>query len=191
MTFLFIHTIGKNKFGGGERWVVKAAEGLMKAGHEATIIGLPGSKLLKAAEDAGIPAKGMNVVSDISPWHILKIRRYLLKNHTDVIITRVTDLFVAGMAYIWYVAGLDKDFAGIYPSVLANWAGIRYAWLLGYQAFDFMGAGNPAIPYGVRDFKARFGGEATNHGRYLLINRPAIYYLGKMAVSVYSRYQAS
>ncbi len=98
MTFLFIHTIGKTKFGGGERWVITAAEGLLKAGHKETILGLPGSKLLKAAEKANIPVLGMSVISDISPWHIMKLRRFLCKNHTDIIITRVTDLFVAGMA---------------------------------------------------------------------------------------------
>ena len=34
------------------------------------------------------------------------------------------------------------------------------------QVFDFGGAGHPQKPYGVREFKRRFGGEEVNFGRY-------------------------
>jgi len=50
-----------------------------------------------------------------------------------------------------------------------------------------LGAGNPAVPYGVREFKSKFGGMQTNYGRYLLIARPTIYKLGKLGVKAYSR----
>lgn len=90
-------------------------------------------------------------------------------------------------AYEWYVGGLDREFPHCYPSVLATWAGIDFAWRNGFQAFDFLGAGNPAVPYGVREFKSKFGGMQTNYGRYLLIARPTIYQLGKLGVKAYSR----
>ncbi len=90
-------------------------------------------------------------------------------------------------AYEWYVCGMDQEYPRAYPSVLATWGGIHHAWKHGFDAFDFMGAGNPSVPYGVRDFKARFGGMATRHGRYLRINKPFIYQLGKAAVGLYSR----
>jgi serine/alanine adding enzyme len=90
-------------------------------------------------------------------------------------------------AYEWYVGGLDQEFPQCHPSVLATWAGIDFAWRNGFQAFDFLGAGNPAVPYGVRAFKSKFGGMQTNYGRYLLIARPTIYKLGKLGVKVYSR----
>lgn len=116
---------------------------------------------------------------------------FLLVQHEGEIIGGVVLLLDAdpdtGKVYVWYAAGRDKVFRGVYPSVLANWAGIHYAWLLGYRAFDFLGAGDPAIPYGVRDFKTTFGGKVTNHGRYLRINKPLLYHIGKQAVGVYSR----
>ena len=98
MNVLFLHTIGKNRFGGGEQWVVNTARGLIKNGHEAVVAGLPRSILLNTAKENGTPCVEMNFFSDINPLHILALRRYLNKNPTDVIITRVTDLFIAGTA---------------------------------------------------------------------------------------------
>ena len=36
----------------------------------------------------------------------------------------------------------------------------------GYDKFDLGGAGWPDIPFGVRDYKAKFGGELVCYGRY-------------------------
>lgn len=68
----------------------------------------------------------------------------------------------------WYVCGLDHTFKDHYPSVLATWAGIRYACEKGLPVFNFLGLGKPTIPYGVRDFKLRFGGEVADYGRFVL-----------------------
>ena len=77
----------------------------------------------------------------------------------------------------WYVCGLDNEYRpqNIYPSVLATWAGVRQAARLHIPVFDFMGLGQPGIPYGVRDFKARFGGQWVNHGRYVRKNNRWLY----------------
>lgn len=98
MKILFLHTIGRSRFGGGEQWVVHAAKGLAERGHGVVVAGLPRSMLLQTAAENGIPCTGMNFFSDINPLHILTLKRYLSNNPTDVIITRVTDLFIAGMA---------------------------------------------------------------------------------------------
>jgi len=39
----------------------------------------------------------------------------------------------------------------------------------GMTEFDFGGAGHPDDDHGVRDFKAKFGGELVDYGRDLLI----------------------
>ncbi|MCF8374081.1 MAG: peptidoglycan bridge formation glycyltransferase FemA/FemB family protein [Bacteroidales bacterium] len=79
--------------------------------------------------------------------------------------------------YEWYIAGLDKENVknGIYPSVMLTWSAIEYGLDHGFKTFDFMGAGKPTVPYGVRDFKKRFGGELVNAGRYIYVNKPLIY----------------
>lgn len=84
--------------------------------------------------------------------------------------------------YEWFVCGDDGGLPKIYPSVMATRAGIEYAVNNGYRMFDFMGAGKPDKKYGVRDFKARFGGKLVEHGRFLYICSPLLYYIGKIGV---------
>ncbi|NCA85222.1 MAG: peptidoglycan bridge formation glycyltransferase FemA/FemB family protein, partial [Clostridia bacterium] len=74
----------------------------------------------------------------------------------------------------------------IYPSVLATWAAIDYAIKTGYRQFDFMGVGKPNVPYGVRDFKMRFGGTVVNYGRYIRINNKFIYMLAEFGYNILS-----
>ena len=50
--------------------------------------------------------------------------------------------------------------------------------------FDMMGAGTPDNAYGVRDFKARFGGTEVEHGRFKHISRPLLYKLGEWGVKL-------
>jgi lipid II:glycine glycyltransferase (peptidoglycan interpeptide bridge formation enzyme) len=45
----------------------------------------------------------------------------------------------------------------------------------GFTRFDFGGAGKPNVPYGVRDYKLKFGGELVNTGRMIRIHRPFNY----------------
>ena len=84
--------------------------------------------------------------------------------------------------YEWFVCGRDGEWKSIFPSSLATYAGIRYAAEHGCTRFDMMGAGKPEEAYGVRDFKARFGGEQVEHGRFLCVRKPLLYWIGKMGV---------
>ena len=47
-----------------------------------------------------------------------------------------------------------------------------------------MGVGKPDQEYGVRDFKARFGGELVNYGRLTRINNPFLYSLAEFGYNV-------
>jgi lipid II:glycine glycyltransferase (peptidoglycan interpeptide bridge formation enzyme) len=51
-----------------------------------------------------------------------------------------------------------------------------------------MGAGKPDIPYGVRDFKMAFGGQLVEHGRFLCIHKPLLYWIGRLAVKWIKRF---
>ena len=88
------------------------------------------------------------------------------------------------VAYAWYCCGLDKEYHDFYPSIIANYAAIRYAADNGFERYDMMGGGKPNEDYGVRDFKAQFGGTLVEHGRYLHICRPAIYWMGSKAIAI-------
>lgn len=86
--------------------------------------------------------------------------------------------------YEWFVCGRDGAWKSIFPSSLATYAGIRYAAEHGCSRFDMMGAGKPDEAYGVRDFKARFGGEQVEHGRFLYVRKPLLYRIGKLGVKL-------
>ena len=54
----------------------------------------------------------------------------------------------------------------------------------GFCLFDFMGAGSPDKPYGVRDFKAKFGGRLIEFGRFVFVSNRFLYCLGKMVLKM-------
>jgi serine/alanine adding enzyme len=93
-------------------------------------------------------------------------------------------LFLDKTIYEWYVCGLDSEYPEQYPSVMATWAAIDYALKNGIKYFDFMGAGAPDQDYGVREFKARFGGELVNYGRFIRINNRFLFNTGKSGLKI-------
>ena len=86
--------------------------------------------------------------------------------------------------YEWFVCGEDGQYEHIFPSSYATYLGITYTAKNNYPLFDMMGAGKPDEAYGVRDFKARFGGKQVEHGRYLCIYHPLLYKVGTLGVKI-------
>ena len=86
--------------------------------------------------------------------------------------------------YEWFECGRNAEYKEQYPSVMATWAGIQWAKETGCARYDMMGAGEPGVPYGVRDFKSEFGGEMVEHGRFLCVNKPMLYRIGALAVRI-------
>ena len=89
--------------------------------------------------------------------------------------------------YEWFACGEDGVYDHIYPSCYATYLGIKFAAESGCQIFDMMGAGKPDEAYGVRDFKAKFGGKLVEHGRFLCIRKPLLYWIGKTGVKILKR----
>lgn len=88
------------------------------------------------------------------------------------------------VVYEWFVCGEDGVYPHVYPSSYATYAGIKYAAEHGCARFDMMGAGKPDEAYGVRDFKAKFGGTEVEHGRFLCITKPLLYKIGVLGVTI-------
>ena len=86
--------------------------------------------------------------------------------------------------YEWYACGKDGVYRNIHPSSVTKYIGMKYALDNGYKVFDMMGAGKPNEAYGVRDFKAEFGGKLVEHGRFLCILKPLLYWIGKLGVKL-------
>ena len=117
------------------------------------------------------------------------VGKYLLVKHQGKVIGGMMCPILDGKAiYEWYVCGLDEEYREQYPSVMATYAAIEYAKTNALPLFDFMGAGKPNVPYGVRDFKMEFGGELVEHGRFLCIRKPLLYWIGRLGVKWIKRF---
>ncbi len=112
----------------------------------------------------------------------------LLEYDKKIIGGIVCPLMPGRALYEWYVCGLDREYRekDIYPSVLLTWAAMEYAAKNSIPAFDFMGLGVPGEKYGVRDFKARFGGTWVEYGRFSKVNRRFKYFLAEIIYNIYS-----
>ena len=118
-------------------------------------------------------------------FHTMGLGKYLLVKYNQKVIGGIMcPVLNKNTIYEWFVCGLDEEYRNQYPSVMATYAAIEYANTHGIAKFDFMGAGKPNEAYGVRDFKARFGGEQVEHGRYLCVRKPLLYKIGKLAVTL-------
>lgn len=111
--------------------------------------------------------------------------KYLLVRHDGNIIGGIMCPVMEGRAlFEFYICGLDDAYPELYPSVMATWFAMDYACSNNIPVFDFMGAGKPGEPYGVRDFKERFGGEKVKNGRFIRVNKPLLYGIGKTGLKM-------
>lgn len=111
--------------------------------------------------------------------------KYLLVKYEGKVIGGIMCPILDGKTiYEWYVCGQDEQYKEQHPSVMATYAAMCYGTQHSLQRFDFMGAGNPDKDYGVRAFKAQWGGGQVAHGRFLLVCKPFLYQLGKLGVAL-------
>lgn len=111
--------------------------------------------------------------------------KFLIIGNQGKIIGGTVCVCLAGdRVYEWFACGEDGMYKNIHPSTLATYAGIMFAAQNGYSRFDMMGAGKPDEGYGVRDFKAKFGGKLVEHGRFHYTIHPLLYGIGKLAVKI-------
>jgi glycosyltransferase involved in cell wall biosynthesis len=86
MNILFLNSLGKSKWGGGEKWMVNAGKGLASRGHKVTIACIPGSVIEKKSKDAGLKTWSFTISVDIAFWKIPSLKLFLLNNKIDVLI---------------------------------------------------------------------------------------------------------
>ncbi len=73
---------------------------------------------------------------------------------------------------IYWYTGILRQYSSHRPADLLVWHTLEWGSAKGYRVFDFGGAGKPDEEYGVRDFKAKFGGELVNFGRNVSVHMP-------------------
>ncbi len=116
----------------------------------------------------------------------LDMMRVLLASVDGVPVGALTLLLHKGVALYWYT-GMSRQHAAYRPADLLVWRGLELARELGFHTFDFGGGGIPQRDYGVRDFKAKFGGDLVNFGRNTHIHAPFRFGLGQVAYATWRR----
>jgi CelD/BcsL family acetyltransferase involved in cellulose biosynthesis len=86
--------------------------------------------------------------------------------------------------YGWY-GGSDRNYGQYLPNEMLAWHILAWGANNGYRVYDFGGAGKPDEEYGVRDFKAKFGGELVCYGRNICVHSPMQLKLSKLGYTVY------
>lgn len=110
--------------------------------------------------------------------------KYVMIEYNNTIVGGSVCVFTKKVVYEWYACGKDGVNKSIYPSSLTKYAGIKFAHEKGCKVFDMMGAGKPNEEYGVRNFKAEFGGDLVEHGRNICICNRFLFGLGKLGVRI-------
>lgn len=115
--------------------------------------------------------------------------KYLLVKQGDNVIGGIMcPIWDKRCIYEWFVCGDDVAYKDENPSVMATYGAMEYANQSGIERFDFMGAGTPDIAYGVRDFKAEFGGQLVEYGRFLSVQKPLLYRIGVLGVKMLKKH---
>lgn len=109
---------------------------------------------------------------------------FLVKWKEKIIGGIVCPILEGKTIYELYICGLDQEYKDLSPSVMATYAAIEYGLKNGLKKFDFMGAGKQNENYRVRDFKAKFGGNLVEYGRFIKICNPFLYLLGKSGLAI-------
>jgi lipid II:glycine glycyltransferase (peptidoglycan interpeptide bridge formation enzyme) len=89
--------------------------------------------------------------------------------------------------YGWY-GGSDREYSDYLPNEMLIWHILEWGANNGYHTYDFGGAGKPDEEYGVRDFKAKFGGDLVNFGRNIYVHNSMLLRLSKQGYEVYRRF---
>lgn len=89
---------------------------------------------------------------------------------------------------IYWYTGVDKAYSAYRANDLLVWHALEWGSRNGYRTFDFGGAGKPDEEYGVRDFKAKFGGELVSYGRYKCVHSPRLLRLSETGYGVLRRF---
>jgi len=94
------------------------------------------------------------------------------------------ELIYRDVIYGWY-GGTDRAYSQFYPNELLTWHILQWGAENGYKTYDFGGAGKPDEEYGVRDFKAKFGGDLVSFGRNTCLHSPLAFRLSKLGYQIY------
>lgn len=145
-------------------------------------------KILKEVySNAGLPLIDFDTLKKVfENFEDQKYFRMFAAKFEDEIVGIMLVLCYKDKVYDWF-AGSYRKYYNKCPNDALPWYLFKFVKEEGFKIFDFGGAGKPNVPYGVRDYKKKFGGELVNFGRYQKIHKPILYQLGKIGLKIYKK----
>jgi serine/alanine adding enzyme len=119
--------------------------------------------------------------------HAQGMAKFTLARVGDTYVASSVELIYKDMMYAWY-GGLDRAYGHYSPNELLMWRILEWGAENGYKVYDFGGAGKPDEEYGVREFKAKFGGELVCYGRNTCVHAPRLLAVSQWAYAVYRKF---
>jgi len=118
--------------------------------------------------------------------HPRGMTKFWLVRVGEAYVAASAELFYKDVIYGWY-SGVDRAYADFMPGELLMWHILRWGAENGYKVYDFGGAGKPNQEYGVRDFKAKFGGQLVCYGRNTCVHAPGLLRLSTWGYKIYRK----
>ena len=84
LNIFFSNSISSQKWGGGEKWMVTAANGLKKRGHNTILSGKANSEFLLRAQQENLDILPLNIYADYNPLKIWYTKKILQKSSLTV-----------------------------------------------------------------------------------------------------------
>lgn len=113
--------------------------------------------------------------------------RFTVARVDEAVAAVSVELLYKDIVYGWY-GGLDREYGSYMPNEMLMWNILEWGAQHGYKVYDFGGAGHPDEEYGVRDFKAKFGGKLVCFGRNIYVHSPLLLKLSTRGYEVYRRF---
>ncbi len=112
--------------------------------------------------------------------------KFLLAKVGDNCVAASVELIYRDGIYGWY-GGMDRAYSKYRANELLSWHIFQWGAENGYKVYDFGGAGKPDEEYGVRDFKAKFGGTLVDYGRNICVHHPYLLRFSQWGYQLYRR----
>ena len=85
------------------------------------------------------------------------------------------------------ITGAIKEYLSYHPGDLLIWHLLEWGSENGYKTFDFGGGGTHTKNINIRNYKARFGSEFPNYGRYKKVYSPIKMKIAKKGFEIYRK----
>lgn len=117
------------------------------------------------------------------------------KGMMEILVAKVGDADIGVLTLLlhkdivtyWYTGTL-REYSSYRSGDLLVWHALEWGNQHGFRVLDFGGAGKPDEEYGVREFKAKFGGALVSYGRNVCLHAPLIFRASKTAYQLARRF---